>query len=211
MSGRSNQRARTRAALLDAATQLVREGRPPSIPDAADLALVSVATAYRYFPSADQLWLEASDALVEWEPTLAESNARIEAAGDDVMDRLEAAIQAVGFRMIDDQAPYRRVAQSALDQWFSAAHEPHGERPPVREQRRKAQIELVLAPLRGSHPDVEVDRIAHALGVVIGTDAMLAVTDGVGLEGDDAKAAMLDAGRWLLAGALRDLESSTRP
>ncbi|PYU89769.1 MAG: hypothetical protein DMG08_20310 [Acidobacteria bacterium] len=48
-SGRANRKARTRVALLHAATELVREGRQPSMPEAADLALIS--TAYRYFPS----------------------------------------------------------------------------------------------------------------------------------------------------------------
>ena len=48
-SGRANRKARTRVALLQAATELVREGRQPSMPEAADRALIS--TAYRYFPS----------------------------------------------------------------------------------------------------------------------------------------------------------------
>ena len=60
MSGRSNQKARTRTALLQSATGLVKEGRPPSMPEAADRALVSIATAYRYFSSAEELWWEAS-------------------------------------------------------------------------------------------------------------------------------------------------------
>ena len=41
---------------------------------------------------------------------------------------------------------------------------------------------------------------------MIGTDSMLALTDGVGLDGDDAKRAMLDAARWLLTGALAELD-----
>src|ERR1700689_4225275 len=57
---RSNQKTRTRAALLQAATDLFREGRSPSMPEAADRALVSVATAYRYFSSAEDLWWEAT-------------------------------------------------------------------------------------------------------------------------------------------------------
>jgi len=50
----------------------------------------------------------------------------------------------------------------------------------------------------------DVDRIAHALGVVVGTDVMLALTDGVGLDTREAKKAMLDAGRWLPSGALAE-------
>ena len=203
--GRANQKARTRAALLQAATELVREGKAPSIPEAADRALISVATAYRYFATAEDLWFEASVAAAEFEPVQAETDARVGAAGDDPVDRLDALLRSVGFRMLDDQAPYRRLAKSALDQWFSQAETPSDEPMPVREGRRNHQIALVVEPLRGRLSDADVERLAHALGVIVGTDAMLALTDGVGLDVADAKSALLDAGRWLVAGALAEL------
>src|SRR6185436_662241 len=58
--GRTNQKTRTRAALLQSATELVREGRPPSMPEAAERALISLATAYRYFRTAEELWEDAA-------------------------------------------------------------------------------------------------------------------------------------------------------
>lgn len=201
-SGRANQKARTRSALVQAAAELVRDGRPPSIPDAADRALISVATAYRYFPSADELWFEASVQAIGFSPTILETDERIKAAGDDPVHRLEALVRSVGFAMVDDQTPYRRLAKGALEQWFNQVDTPVDERTPMRQGRRNEFIETVVAPLRGRLTDDDVDRIAHALGVVIGTDAMLALTDGVGLQGDDAKQAMLDAARWMLTGAL---------
>ncbi len=209
-AGRGNQKARTRAALLQAATELVRDGRPPSIPEVADRALISVATAYRYFPSAEELWFEASIAAVAFEPALVEADERIAAAGADPVDRLEALIRSVGFTMVDDQAPFRRLAKGALDQWFSQVDAPVEDRAPMRQGRRNQQIALVVEPLRGRLSNDDVDRVAHALGVVVGTDAMLALTDGVGLEGDDAKQAMLDAARWLLTGALAELSPTHR-
>jgi AcrR family transcriptional regulator len=207
-AGRVNQKARTRAALMRAAAELVREGRPPSIPEAADRALISAATAYRYFPSADELWFEASVTAVAFEAKLREADERIAAAGDNPVDRLEALVRCLGFAMLDDQAPYRRLAKGALEQWFSQVDAPLDDRAPVREGRRNHHIALVVEPLRGRLSDTDVDRIAHALGVVVGTDVMLALTDGVGLEGDQAKGAMLDAARWLLNGALAELRQS---
>ena len=204
--GRANQKTRTRTALLHAAMELVGEGRPPSIPEAADRALISVATAYRYFPSAEELWFEASAATLEFEPALIEANERIAAAGDDPVARLEAWVRSAGFTMIDNQAPFRRVAKGALEQWFSQVDTPIEQRVPMRQGRRNDFIAVVVEPLRGQLTDDDVGRIAHALGVVIGTDAMLALTDGVGLDGDDAKRAMLDAARWLLTGALAELD-----
>jgi AcrR family transcriptional regulator len=206
---RTNQKARTRAALLDAATELMREGRPPSMPDAADRALVSVATAYRYFASADDLWFEASAAAIEFEPALAAIDDAIRAAGDDPVTRLEALIQRVGFWMLDEQAPFRQLAKAALEQWFSQAGSPDAEGLPVREGRRNRHIATVVEPLREQLPAQDVDRVAHALGIVVGTEAMIALTDGVGLDTNAAKTAMLDAGRWLLTGALSDLRTTT--
>ena len=204
-AGRTNQKTRTRTALIQAATELVREGRPPSIPDAADRALISVATAYRYFPSAEDLWFEASVSAVAFEPTLLAARERIEAAGEDPLDRLDALVRSVGFTMLDDQAPFRRLAKGALEQWFNQVDTPVEERAPMRQGRRNEHIALVVEPLRRKLAPTDVDRIAHALGAVVGTDVMLALTDGVGLDADEAKQTMLDAARWLLTGALAEL------
>ena len=57
-NGRSNQKLRTRRALLDATNQLVSEGHRPTLSGVAKKALVSRATAYRYFPNLDALLLE---------------------------------------------------------------------------------------------------------------------------------------------------------
>jgi len=58
--GRPNQRHRTRKDLLEAASRLMCQGRKPSLEEVAEEALVSRATAYRYFPSIEALLLEAT-------------------------------------------------------------------------------------------------------------------------------------------------------
>ena len=209
--GRANQKARTRTALLNAAVELVHEGRPPSMPEAADRALVSVATAYRYFPSAEELWWEASNAAFGDQAGLAQAHDRVEAAGSDPQARLEALVRAIGFQMLDDQVPYRRIAKSALDQWFRQADSPPDERVPIRQGRRKEQIRHVVAPLEGHLPKKDIDRIAHALGLVIGGEAMISLTDAVGLDTPTAKRTLLDAARWLLAGALAEMGAEQTP
>jgi AcrR family transcriptional regulator len=203
--GRANQKTRTRTALLNAAAELVREGKPPSMPEAADRALVSVATAYRYFSSAEDLWWEASNQAFGQQSSLARAEQRIEAAGSDPQARLEALIRSVGFEMLDDQVPYRRIAKSALEQWFRQAAASPGERVPIRQGRRNQQIRNVITPLEAQLPKKDLDRIAHALGLVIGSEAMISLTDAVGLDVSAAKRTLLDAGRWLLAGALAEL------
>ncbi len=59
-TGRPNQRRRTRKDLLQAAARLMKQGRKPRLEEIAEEALVSRATAYRYFPDVDALLVEAS-------------------------------------------------------------------------------------------------------------------------------------------------------
>ena len=202
--GRSNQKTRTRTALLQAATELVGEGRPPSMPEAADRALVSVATAYRYFSSAEELWWEASKALVFQGP-IAEAEQRVEAAGNDPRARVEALIRSIGFWMLDNQLPYRQMTRAALEQWFRSTEVPDSEQVPIREGRRNEQIRNAISPLRDELSEKDVDRIAHALALVISSEAIIALCDAVGLDVQTAKESLLDAGRWLLSGALAEL------
>ena len=56
--GRSRQKLRTRRALIEAAGALIREGRTVTIAEAAEAAEVSLATAYRYFSSPQELLQE---------------------------------------------------------------------------------------------------------------------------------------------------------
>ena len=59
-AGRWKQKKRTRKELLAAAGRLLKAGERPSLEEVADEALVSRATAYRYFPSIDALLIEAA-------------------------------------------------------------------------------------------------------------------------------------------------------
>jgi hypothetical protein len=166
--------------------------------------LVSTATAYRYFSSAEDLWWEASEAAIAFqgaEVTLQQINQ----AGNDPQARLEAVVRGPGFKMLDDQLPYRQAAKAALEQWFRQASTGDSERVPIRQGRRNQQIRMVVAPLDDLLSKKDIDRIAHALGLVIGSEAMISLIDAVGLEVPTAKRTLLDASRWLLAGALAEL------
>ena len=58
-SGRSNQKERTRRAILDATRALIDTGAEVTMPAVARAAQVSEATAYRYFPDLPSLLREA--------------------------------------------------------------------------------------------------------------------------------------------------------
>ena len=59
-SGRVNQKRRTRSAIIAAAQAIVEQGATPTVAQAAEDALVSRTTAYRYFPTQESLLLELS-------------------------------------------------------------------------------------------------------------------------------------------------------
>jgi AcrR family transcriptional regulator len=209
-SSRVNQKTRTRAALLAAAGKLVREGRPPSMPDAAAEALVSVATAYRYFATADDLWAEASIAAADIDGWLEAAHREIEAAGRDPVARAEVAARVIGGRMLDDPLPFRQLVKAGMDQWFAQHNDPKVDRVPVRAGRRTRTNTVIVEPLRGTLSEEEIDRLVRALGLVSGTDPVLALTDTLNLDRDDAMVTLLDANRWLITGALAEARARRR-
>jgi AcrR family transcriptional regulator len=179
------------------------------MPEAADRALVSVATAYRYFSSAEELWWEASK-VIAFQGPIAEAEQRVEEAGNDPRARVEALIRSIGFWMLENQMPYRQMTRAALEQWFRQTEVPESEQVPIREGRRNEQIRNAISPLRDELRQKDVDRIAHALALVISSEAIIALCDAVGLDVPTAKESLLDAGRWLLSGALAELTERPR-
>ena len=83
--GRLAQRRRTRNAIVAAAKQLISEGVTPSIDDVAAAADVSRRTIYLYFPTVDQLLLDATVGLLS-EATVDEA-LHSDRYGDDVTAR----------------------------------------------------------------------------------------------------------------------------
>src|SRR5919199_875057 len=63
-AGRVRQRRRTRAAIVTATADLLAAGRTPSIAEIADAADVSRRTVYEYFPTVEQLLLDATVGLI---------------------------------------------------------------------------------------------------------------------------------------------------
>lgn len=88
-SGRVNQKLRTHRAIVAAAAELSRTGREVTMPEIAKAALVSEATAYRYFPDLASLLKEAIAGQL---PTPAEALKSVEGSEDPV-ERVAAAAE----------------------------------------------------------------------------------------------------------------------
>jgi AcrR family transcriptional regulator len=192
---------------VDAAIKLIRDGRPPSMPEAAERALVSVATAYRYFRTAEELWEDAalysSAELIDSD----ELEAAIKAAGDDVEARLEVVIRKLGWLFIDQEAMTRQVMKTSIDRWF-AQQGVEGEPRPVRPGQRNKWNALALEPLRASLEDHQVDSLVEALGFVVGVEAVVTLLDALQLSPEAAKERQLRTAMWILRGGLAEIAGS---
>lgn len=177
------------------------------MPDAAERALVSVATAYRYFRSAEELWADAAaygtSDLLDWDAV----RSAIEACGDDVEARVEAMTRGMGWVLIDNPLFARQSAKASLDRWFAQQDTDDADRP-VRPSERLQWIALALEPLRMSLEDFEVDSIAEAVAFVIGAEAVVTALDVLRLSPEAAKERMLVTTKWLLRAALAEAKAN---
>ena len=180
------------------------------MPEAAERALVSVATAYRYFRTAEELWEEAalysSAELIDSD----ELEAAIKAAGDDVEARVEVVIRKLGWLFIDQEAMTRQVMKTSIDRWF-AQQGVEGERRPVRPGQRNKWNALALEPLRDSLEDHQVDSLVEALGFVVGVEAVVTLLDALQLSPEAAKERQLRTALWILRGGLAEIAGSQTP
>jgi AcrR family transcriptional regulator len=165
--GRANQRQRTRQALIDAALALRDEGRDPTLPEVAERALVSRATAYRYFPSIEALMSEtATDRGMRpltafWRP------------GDDPVEAIGRAAEELHHLLVDDEAGLHVMERSFMTVWLDS----ESRDAPLRPGRRMQYIDPIVDALRDVLPAAARKRLKQGLAIVIGTEALIAVRD----------------------------------
>ncbi|MEQ8935020.1 MAG: TetR/AcrR family transcriptional regulator [Amphiplicatus sp.] len=191
-AGRSNQKRRTRKALLEAAGRLMREDRKPSLEEVAEEALVSRATAYRYFPTVEALLAEA--ALDIASPT---SRAVFHGAPDDPVERALRVSAAFDEMSYANEASLRLMLASALERSVTG-----GDDAPLRQNRRTPMIEEALKPYYKEFRPADLKKLIKALALFIGTESMIVFKDVLQTDENDARAvkrwairALVDAAR----------------
>jgi AcrR family transcriptional regulator len=180
--GRPNQRRRTRQDLLRAASDLMKAGRRPTLEEAAEAALVSRATAYRYFPSIEALLVEASLDVAFPDP----AEALAGAPPNDAAARLEAADAAMDAMILANEAALRTMLSHTV--------QPGAPGEPRRQNRRTVLIEAALEPVKDQFAPRELKRLKAALAVLMGTESMVVFKDVLQL--DDRSAA--EVRRWAI-------------
>ena len=188
--GRTNQKQRTRTALVAAARGLIADGLTPGVEEAAEVASISRSTAYRYFPNQAAL-LAAAHPEIDTHSLLPED------APDDPAARLDTVISAFTNLIVDTEPQQRATLRLSLEL------EPDRERPlPLRQGRAIGWIGEALAPLRSTLGDKQLHRLVLAIRSATGIEALVWLTDIGGLTREEAVAlmrwsahAMLDASR----------------
>ena len=196
-SGRPNQKTRTRKDLLQAAARLMKQGRTPTLEEVAEEALVSRATAYRYFASVDALMVEASLDVAVPEPA---ELFRDEASRDPVV-RLQRVETALYDMILANEPLLRSMLAHTIQQGMQA--DENGKLP-RRQNRRTPLIEAALEPARDQFKPADLKALTRSLALIMGSEATIVVKDVLQL--DDAEARKLK--RW----AIRALvEAARRP
>ena len=176
----------------------MQQGQKPTLEDVAEAALVSRATAYRYFPSLDALLVEAALDLATPAPDALFPPG---AAGGDAVERLTRVDAALHEMILANEAPLRMMLASSLQ---LRAHGGADDDVPARQNRRTPLIEAALAPVRGEFRPAALKTLAQALAVVVGSEAMIVFKDVLQL--DDAQARKVK--RWMIRSLV---EAARRP
>jgi AcrR family transcriptional regulator len=199
-TGRVNQKRRTRAAIVSAAKDLLAQGTTPTVAQAAEVALVSRTTAYRYFPTQDSLLLEVA---VDADVDEVEDLVARPLDGGDPAERLLAVLELFNRHVFAEEARYRTVLRLYLDLWLAAVAA-GDDAPIVREGRRRRWMGRTLAPLAGELGDAERDRLVAALSMVSGAEAMVVLRDVCQLQPPEALEVTGWAARALVRAALQE-------
>ena len=199
---RKNQRIRTRKDLLTAAARLMKEGRTPSLDDVAEAALVSRATAYRYFPNIDALLVEASLDIVVPDG----SELFVGDPSTDPLDRIDRAEEAMHRAAFDNEHAIRLMLASTLTR---SAGDADGV--PVRQNRRGPLIDAALAPARNRFDEETYAKLRAALAVIFGTESMIVFRDVLGVDEKTAREVKSWAVRALVRAALAESKASALP
>jgi AcrR family transcriptional regulator len=186
--GRTQQKSRTRQALVAATRRLLAEGVTPKVEDAAEAAGISRTTAYRYFPNQRALLLAAH-------PEIDERTLLPAGAPTDVRQRLDLVMDEFIRVNFDWEAQLRASLRLSL--------EPGSERPLLRQGRAIGWIRDALEPMRTTHPHVDVDELAVAIRSATGIEALIWLLDIAGQTHEQAARTVRRTAHALLEAELR--------
>ncbi|MFI5909146.1 TetR/AcrR family transcriptional regulator [Dactylosporangium sp. NPDC051541] len=188
-TGRTQQKSRTRQALVDATRELLAEGMTPRVEDAAVHAGISRTTAYRYFTNQRSLLLAA-------QPQIQPDSLLGPDAPTDPQARLDAFMTAF--------TQYNREWEPQLRSALRLSLEEQPERPLLRRGRAIGWVEDALAPLERTHPGLDRRALAVAIRSATGIEALIWLLDIANQTWPEAAETVRRTAQAILAAALRE-------
>jgi len=192
-SGRVAQRNRTRKAIVDATMRLMTAGPTPSIADVVQAAQVSRRTIYMYFPTLEQLLLDATLGALSTETIDPVAGA---SGSGDTVTRVEQLSRAVNGLSGGTMHLGRALIRLTVE-----AEEPRNGAP-RRGYRRIEWIERALESVRSNLTRKEFERLVSALSVQMGWEALIVLKDERGLEQKEAEDVLAFAARAIVDASL---------
>ncbi|MFF4346233.1 TetR/AcrR family transcriptional regulator [Streptomyces sp. NPDC001530] len=192
-TGRSNQKKRTRTAIVEAARELIGTGVEVTMPAIARAALVSEATAYRYFPDLPSL---ISEALAGAWPAPADALRPVADSGDPV-ERVAFACEFLLRGILVRQGAVRAMIAATITR---------PETVPRRPGIRFGLIDHALVPLKdtlGATNPEAFAQLKRDLAVVVSAEALFSLTDLCGLAPDEAVTSAVRTATTLTEAAVR--------
>lgn len=189
--GRSNQKLRTRRALLETAAALIATGRRPTVAEVADAAEVSRRTAYRYFPSQVKLMTEA--ALEALRPSMEGALDAVPAGTSTgaIEARVDTLVQQMQSLALANESLLRTMIHETV------LHAPDDSAP--RGSRRVEWIEAAVEPLRARLKPAAYARLVSAYALCTGIEALLVLRDIRGLSAEQA----VQTSQWMAQALLK--------
>ncbi len=191
-------RARTRRLMLETATRLMQSGATPSVSEVAEAAEVSRATAYRYFPSQAALVHAVVDEALG--PILTRTS-----NGDDAAGRVDDLFRTSLPRIEEFEATFKAALKLSLEQWARRQAGAQGDEPQFTRGHRIDLLDEALMPLRGDLPEDECLRLAQALSLFFGVEALVVLKDIWGLDSGRVQS----VARWAASALVRAATAET--
>jgi AcrR family transcriptional regulator len=183
--------------MLETAIALMQKGVTPSVTDVAEAAQVSRATAYRYFPSQAALVHavvdEALGPILKWH-----------SGSDDAEERIADLLKLTMPRIVEFESTFKAALKLSLEQWARRQAGTLGEEPPFKRGHRIELLQSAVAPLRGTLPRQQFERLARALSLVYGLEVLIVLQDLWGLDFEDTQDVALWAAHALVRAAVAE-------
>ena len=191
--GRTDQKRRTREALVDAARALVAQGLAPTVEEAAEAASISRTTAYRYFPNKLSLLMAAH-------PETGAVSLLPADAPHDPAARLDAVVIAFTTMILDTEPQQRTMLRLSLE-----PDERERGALPLRQGRAIAWITEALEGVQHELGEDEMRRLVLSIRATIGIESLVWLIDIARLERGEAVELMRWSAQALLAKARSDV------